>query len=220
MLKSLYPLINWDIVQIVGFDLDGTLYDEMDFIVQVYKPISEIMAKLCNSPAERIFIWMLQRWLEMGSSYNRIFSDVLSNHGIRGDAAETIIAECLSVFRGYKPELHLPFRVSAILDRIKERFGCFLISDGSANLQMKKFKALGLERWISHDNFGITGFHGHDFAKPSTKILDKISLLRTCSLPKSVVYFGDRDIDSQFATAAGFQFVRVNGLIPTTTCKK
>ena len=144
MLKSLYPLINWDIVQIVGFDLDGTLYDEMDFIVQVYKPISEIMAKLCNSPAERIFIWMLQRWLEMGSSYNRIFSDVLNNHGIHGDVANSIVAECLSLYRGYKPLINLPIRVSVILDYIKKSHDLFLISDGHEFLQMEKFKVLGL----------------------------------------------------------------------------
>lgn len=217
MLKSLYPHINWDVVKIVGFDLDGTLYDEMEFIVQVYRPISKVLALLCKMPPERIFTWMLQRWLEVGSSYNRIFAEVLGNSGIRGDAAETIIAECLSIFRGYKPELHLPFRVSVILDYIKNNYDLFLISDGNSLLQMEKFKALGLERWISHDNFGIMGFYGPDFAKPSTKIIDKISILQTCSLPERVIYFGDRDIDSQFADAAGFQFVRVYGLIPTTT---
>jgi len=217
MLKFLYPQVNWDIVQIVGFDLDGTLYDEMEFIVQVYRPISQVLAQLCKMPPERIFTWMLRRWLEMGSSYNRIFSEVLSNHGIRGDAADSSVAECLSLYRGYKPVMSLPIRISVILEHIKKNYDLFLISDGNSSLQMEKFKVLGLERWISPNNVGFTEAYGFDFAKPSTKIIDNILVLQTCKLTKSVIYFGDRDIDRQFAAAAGFQFVRVYGLIPTTT---
>jgi FMN phosphatase YigB (HAD superfamily) len=216
MLKSLYPLINWDIIRIAGFDLDGTLYDEMDFIMQVYKPISDILAKLCNSSPEQISGLMSQRWLMKGSSYDLIFAEVLSNHGINGAAAEAAVTECLAVYRGYKPQMCLPPRVSFIMDYMKNNYDLFLISDGNSSLQMEKFTVLGLARWISSYNVGFTGLYGLDFAKPSIKIIDKISALQQCKLPESVVYFGDRDIDKQFAAAAGFQFVSVQGLISST----
>jgi FMN phosphatase YigB (HAD superfamily) len=200
-------------IRIAGFDLDGTLYDEMDFIVQVYKPIADNLTKLCNSSPEQISGWMLQRWLMKGSSYNSIFTEVLSNYGIHGPAAEAAVTECLAVYRGYKPQICLPLRVSFILEYMKKNYDLFLISDGNSSLQMEKFKVLGLARWISSDNVGFTGLYGLDFAKPSIKIIDKISVLQKCKLPESIVYFGDRDIDQQFAAAAGFQFVSVQGLI-------
>ena len=214
MLKSLFPEVKWDNVQIVGFDLDGTLYDEIEFIVQVYQPISQILANFCDTPPEPIFKWMLCRWLEKGSSYNYIFSEVLNNHGIHGHAIASIVSECVSVFRNYKPILKLPIRVSLILDLIKEQYKCFLVSDGTVSLQLAKIKALGLERWFSSENIRITSCYGQDFAKPSTKIIEKISLLHTCTCPTKVVYFGDRIIDKQFADSAGFQFMKVNVLFP------
>ena len=39
-MKSLFNKINWDEISYVGFDLDGTLYDEYDFIYNVYLEIS------------------------------------------------------------------------------------------------------------------------------------------------------------------------------------
>ena len=39
MLNVLYPDIDWSHIKYIGFDLDGTLYDEFEFIVQTYKKI-------------------------------------------------------------------------------------------------------------------------------------------------------------------------------------
>jgi len=214
MLRSLFPQVKWDNVQIVGFDLDGTLYDEIEFIVQVYRPISRILANFCDTEPEPLFNWMLLRWLEKGSSYNSLFSDVITNHGIDRNGAASVVSECVSVFRNYKPILKLPDRVSTILDLIKEQYECFLLTDGTASLQFAKIKALGLHRWFSSENIGISGVYGPDFAKPSLKMIEKISVLQRCACPLKVVYFGDRIIDKQFADATGFQFVHVNVLFP------
>ena len=45
MLKYLYPQINWNNINYVGFDLDGTLYDEADFIAQAYIKISNYLSQ-------------------------------------------------------------------------------------------------------------------------------------------------------------------------------
>ena len=39
MLSALYPNINWSEIDCIGLDLDGTLYDEYEFIKQVYYSI-------------------------------------------------------------------------------------------------------------------------------------------------------------------------------------
>ena len=214
MLKSLYPHIDWDSVRVAGFDLDGTLYDEAEFITQVYEPISGRLATACGAGQADIHEWMLRRWLEKGSSYNRIFGEVLTRHGITGPVADAVIDECLSLFREFRPALTLPVRVSAVLDLMSEQFSLFLVSDGSAALQTEKIRALGLNRWFSPENVGISGCHGPGFAKPATRIIGTIGALKCGTSQAEAVYFGDREVDAQFASAAGFQYIRVSCMIP------
>lgn len=214
MLKSLFPHIDWDIIKVVGFDLDGTLYDETEFIAQVYRPISELIGTACCTSSSQIHSAMLRRWIEMGSSYNNIFSEILTSHDIYGTAANHIIAECLALFRNFRPALTLPARVSSLLELMNESFDFFLASDGSVQLQMNKFRALGLECWFNPDNVAISGRNGPGFEKPSVKMLREIAVLQTGLDPRSIVYFGDREIDRMFAEAAGFQSVTVSCLIP------
>lgn len=213
MLKSLYPHIDWDTVKSVGFDMDGTLYDEAEFISQVYKPISIRLSVACGVAAEGIHLLMFRRWLEKGSSYNRIFGEVLERFGVGEPAAEIVIADCLAIFRNFQPLLKLPVRVDTLLECMHENFMLFLISDGSAALQLAKMRALGLERWFLPENMGISGCYGPGFSKPATRIIDKIAVLQSIK-PSEVVFFGDREQDEHFAAAAGFHYIGVTCLIP------
>jgi FMN phosphatase YigB (HAD superfamily) len=215
MLKSLYPRVDWDRVRVVGFDMDGTLYDEAEFIAQVYRPIAAIIARSAGSPVESIHAALLRRWLEKGSSYNRIFDEALAARGVLDLAAQRAIDECLAAFRGFTPSLTLPARVQAILDAMIEKYPLFLVSDGSPGLQQRKFAALGLSRWFEAVNVGFCANLGAGFDKPDTRILGEIRVLREGSAPADVVFFGDRAIDARFAANAGFHFVRVQCMHPS-----
>jgi FMN phosphatase YigB (HAD superfamily) len=209
MLKSLYPGVDWDRVRVVGIDMDGTLYDEAEFIAQVYRPIAAIIARFTGSAAEPIHAALLRRWLEKGSSYNRIFDEALAAGGVLDLAAQHAIDECLAAFRGFTPSLTLPARVPVILDAMIEKYPLFLVSDGSAALQQRKFAALGLGRWFEPANVGFSATHGAGYDKPDTRILRGIRVLHEASAPADVVFFGDREVDARFAASAGFDFVRV-----------
>lgn len=210
MLKYLYPDIKWDAIKVVGFDMDGTLYDEFEFIVQVYVPIAELLAKTANGNKTGIYSWMIERWLEKGSSYNYIFEEVLINHGVEETARNRIIPECVDMLRSFKPTLVLTSRVKIMLDFFKRNFDIFLITDGSGSLQKAKIKTLKLHSWFKPENIGISGCFGKQYQKPITLILGEIGIFKnTVVEPQEVVYFGDRQIDRQFAANAGFQFVLV-----------
>ena len=214
MLKSLYPKISWDEVAIIGFDMDGTLYDEVDFISQVYRPIAINLTNVIDKEPNIIYSWMLSRWLEKGSSYNHIFEEVLSEVNLKKDHERIIINECLEIFREYKPKIHLSEWVEILLNEIGKSFDLFLVSDGPGKLQTRKFESLDLGRWIMKKNIGITGNYGAEFYKPSIKIIEKIEILGDGDFEGRVVYFGDRDIDEEFSRQAGFSFVRVNCMKP------
>lgn len=209
MLKSLFPQVNWDNIRVVGFDLDGTLYDEFDFITQVYIPIANILADAASADSDTIYSWMLRRWLEKGSSYSFVFSEVLEPYNLNKAKTDAVISKCLDTFRGFKPDLVLSQRVKFLLDVFYHSYAMFIVSDGSSNLQAAKVKSLGLLNWFELDNIAVSGDFGAQYTKPSILCIDKISILQSGLEPNQVVFFGDREVDRQFSITAGFQFVPV-----------
>jgi FMN phosphatase YigB (HAD superfamily) len=206
MLKSLFPQVTWDQIEAVGFDLDGTIYDELDFILQVYLPIAILLANLSNQDQQEVYRWMVNRWLEKGSSYNRIFEEVLSSKGV--DEGKKTIERCLHIFKHFRPEISLTNRVKILLDNFKSNYPLFLITDGNDLLQRAKFKALGLGKWFEINNIAISGDYGRKYQKPSAFMASQIEVLRDIK-PSRVIYFGDREVDALFARNAGFGFIPV-----------
>ena len=214
MLKSLYPEIDWSGIEIIGLDMDGTLYDERDFIFQVYHPIANMLSSAGSRSSEQIHSWMFERWKEKGSSYNHIFDEVLSFDNVGSDIKSKLVSDCLRIFHNFSPNLFLSAAVKTVLDVMHRDFSLFLVSDGSNELQMRKFESLNLGRWITSSNVGISGKYGANFYKPAIKILEKIEILKYADYAGRVVYFGDRDVDAIFSDNAGFEFVRVNCMKP------
>jgi putative hydrolase of the HAD superfamily len=208
MLKSLFPNINWQSIKIIGCDMDGTLYDEFDFIAQAYKPIAQRLAEACDDTMRTIYSWMVQRWLEKGSSYPHIFSEVLQEYEVEEVQREPIIIELLDIFRNSNPQLLLSNRVQVLLDFFKSNFELFLVTDGGITLQSAKFKALGLEKWFIPENVWISGASEPHYQKPSKNIVEKIKILTPGVQPQHVVFFGDREIDRAFALNLNYQFVQ------------
>lgn len=202
-MNVLFKKINWKIVRYVGFDMDGTLYDEFEFIVQVYKEISKMLKN-------GSFEFMCKLWLEKGSSYNKIFEEAFNFYGLTKNInKDNFISKCLDIYRKFNPVLKLPERTKFILEHCKKEYELFLVSDGSPDLQKKKFYSLGLDKYFAYDKVLFTQEYPKKYEKPNT---DLIKLLKI--EPSRAVYFGDRDIDRDFAINAGMQFQRVYNMIP------
>lgn len=208
-MKYLSSNIDWREVQVVGFDIDGTLYDEIEFISQVYRPISHIIADACSVDKEEVFDRILARWMEKGSSYDRIFEEVLLDHEVSHPERTKDIDKCLSAYRSFNPGLSLSSRVQFLLQVLSSAHTLFLVTDGTPKLQRAKFRSLELERWFSASNSIFTGEYGEGRAKPDTRTLSDIEIPAVTSAPDKVVFFGDRQCDCEFANRAGFHFLRV-----------
>ena len=215
MLKYSHKTPDWNLVDSVGFDLDGTLYDEFEFISQVYHPISLILSEALNKDPFSIYDTLIKRWEKMGSSYNRIFEEVLLDTPISDSQRLFIIQQCLGEFRHFQPNLSLTCRVENCLEWYSKRFPLFLVTDGSQSLQQAKIKSLGLLRWIMPDNIVITGSLSPCTAKPDPHIISQLALFKDLEpSQRRHVYFGDRTVDRDFANNCGFDFIGVKVMIP------
>jgi putative hydrolase of the HAD superfamily len=210
MLNALYPDIPWPQIKCVGFDLDGTLYDEFVFICQVYRAILKENSH-CFEHIDMAFQYMLDRWLEKGSSYNRIFDETFELFAGEVVAKETFIEGSLEIFRCFEPALELPPRNMHLMRIFKQKFDIFLISDGPPCLQRHKFHSLKLDTIFSADRVIFTGDMGGACYKPNPASFEKLGLEY---FPSEILYFGDRSIDLEFSRRLGIHFQKVYNMVP------
>ena len=207
-MNTLYSNLSLDGIYTIGFDMDGTLYDEFDFITQVYSEIvnqSEGLIQSDNTKKK----WMNERWLNKGSSYPYIFRETFKKFGKNKDCEAEFVDYAVKTYRNFNPKLNLSNRAKFALDFFASKYPIFLITDGNSDLQRKKFNSLGLEQWFNEESVFFTGDFSRSHHKPSTGIVSHLDL--NCSNEK-VLYFGDRDIDKKFCEMVGFNFQMVNSM--------
>ena len=100
MKNVLFSNISWEKVKYIGFDMDGTLYDEYEFVIQPYKKISKLFFN-----DKQVFFFLSNRWLEKGSSYNKIFGEAYKNFNEKlkdSISEEDFINQCLDIYRNFE----------------------------------------------------------------------------------------------------------------------
>jgi len=129
----------------VVFDLDDTLYDEIDYCRSGFEAVAEFLAKPAETPnAERIFdaLW------EQFKAGNRIktFNAALQQLGI--DYNDKLIGELIEVYRSHIPKITLPADSRDVLYRLSGRYILGLLTDGFLPAQQLKVQAMGLEKYF------------------------------------------------------------------------
>lgn len=209
MLNALFPEVKWNEIKSVGFDLDGTLYDEFVFIQQAYRAILLEYAEYFEY-IDIPYRYMLGRWLEKGSSFNRIFEETFDLFVVGSLTKATFIEGAIEIFRNVKPNLVLSSRNRYFLEFFKENYDIFLVTDGFSSLQKRKFLALGLDRFFSSERVVFTGELGKEFFKPHCLAYELLGI----QFPHAaVIYFGDRELDREFACRLGLNFQLVYNMV-------
>ena len=90
----------------------------------------------------------------------------------------------------------------------KENFKLYLITDGNHELQKRKFTSLELEKYFDERYVVFTGEHSSEYHKPKNKSLELIDLNFDNS-----VFFGDRNIDREFALSSNIKFIKVKDML-------
>ena len=171
-------------IRCVLFDLDGTLYDEKDFVMSGFRAVSGYLSKIRGVDAEKCF--------------DILRSDFES--GLRGKNFDTLIEklgldietpDLVRVYRQHKPRIHLFADAQEILDKLKGSLYLGLITDGWREVQQKKVSSLKVRRYF--DVITFTDAHGKENWKPSLKPFE-ITLEKLQIGAKESMYIGDNPI--------------------------
>lgn len=152
-------------MKIVCFDLDDTLYKEIDYLRSAYREIAVYAANHCygcsDSPmilAVKAYETMLLAYKEGQNAFERLNAFLGINLPIN---------QYLQIYRMHKPNIHLSESAVSALNSLKSP-ECIigLITDGRSVQQRNKMEALGLNRWIMDEDIVISEEYGSE--KPTS----------------------------------------------------
>jgi len=188
----------------VVFDLDDTLYDEVEYCKSGLASVSEFLASLPEMPSyERLFGAFWKQFA--AGNRTKTLNAALDELGI--DYDDRLIRQLIKVYRDHVPQITLPQESRDVLSRLSGKFTLALLTDGFLPAQRLKVQALGLEKHFS--SIIYTEQLGRDFWKPSTAGFEK--LMETLNAkPDSMVYVADNEIKDFIApNRLGFVTIQI-----------
>lgn len=169
----------------VIFDLDDTLYDEVEYCRSAFASVAEFLANSPGSPsADRIFDCF---WNQFKSgNRTKTFNAVLDELGIGYD--DGLIQELVQVYRNHTPKISLPPDSRDVLRQLGAKYELALLTDGFLPAQQLKVRALGLEKYFEYIIY--TEELGRECWKPSPAGFEKlIEALKV--KPENIAYVAD-----------------------------
>jgi putative hydrolase of the HAD superfamily len=172
----------------VVFDLDDTLYDELDYCKSGFNAAAQFLSGLPNLPsphtADDIFSTL---WDQFSTGdHTKTFNGALKKLKIEYD--EGTIRNLVSIYRNHKPAIKLPDETQSILDILSPKYTMAILSDGFLPAQQLKVHALGIERYF--DAIIYTESLGRACWKPSTAGFEYL-LKQLKKRPQNCVYVAD-----------------------------
>ena len=171
----------------VVFDLDDTLYDELEYCRSGFEVVAGFVANLPESPpAESIFDSLWKQF--SAGNHTTTFNSVLDELGISYD--ENLIRELVKVYRNHVPKIILPDDSKEVLQQLSGEYTLALLTDGFLPAQKLKVQALGIEKYFKCIIY--TEELGRDCWKPSPAGFKQI--MQTLNTqPENMAYVADNE---------------------------
>jgi putative hydrolase of the HAD superfamily len=188
----------------VAFDLDDTLYDEVEYCKSGFGAVAKFLANLPDMPsAERISDAFWKQFA--AGNRTRTFNAGLDQLGIRYD--DKLIEKLVKVYRSHRPKITLPQDSRDALGQLSGKWTLALLTDGFLPAQQLKVRALGLERYFKCIIY--TEELGRQFWKPSPVGFEK--LMETLKAkPENIAYVADNPMKDFIApNKLGFTTIQI-----------
>jgi len=188
-------------MMVVAFDLDDTLYPEIEFVESGFRAVSRAAARAWGV-SERAAYRVLRESLDRDGRGCQL--DRLCQHFER--PLRPWVARWLHVYRAHEPEIHLPQETLRVLCRLRDH-PLYLVTDGHKGVQARKIAALGLGSHFRHCY--LTNRYGRRFQKPSPHVFQLLCRRERCAAGE-VAYIGD-DPSKDFVgiRPLGFRTIRL-----------
>jgi len=192
----------------VVFDLDDTLYDEIEYCKSGFAAVAEFLANRSEprpssmdeheapstplqprpSPrqAERIFGVLWEQFTT--GNRTKTFNAALDELGIGYN--DKLIGELIEIYRNHNPKITLPKDSRDVLCELSTKYTLALLTDGFLPAQKLKVQALGIEKYF--ELIVYTEQLGRECWKPSPAGFEKIiQALR--AKPENTAYIADNE---------------------------
>jgi len=169
----------------VVFDLDDTLYDEVEYCKSGFASVAEPIANLPKAPpTQDIFAALWKQF--SASNHKKTFNSALDELGI--DYDDDLIQELIKVYRNHIPKIALPDDSRDVLVELSDKYTLALLTDGFLPAQQLKVQALGIEKYFKCIIY--TEQLGRNCWKPSPAGFEK--LLQTLNVKaETAMYVAD-----------------------------
>ena len=180
----------------VIFDLDDTLYDEIEYCKSGLDAVAEFLVNRPESISaisttvqadmKRIYKVLWEQFKT--GNRTRTFNAALDKLDINYD--DELISELIEVYRRHKPKIKLPPDSRDALCELSTKYTLALLTDGFLPAQQFKVQALGIEKYFK--SIVYTEQLGREFWKPSPVGYEKI-LHSLMAKPENTVYIADNE---------------------------
>ncbi len=171
----------------VIFDLDDTLYDEIEYCKSGFAAVAEFLAELTGTPsAGHIFTALWSQFT--AGNHTRSFNAALDELEMSYD--DKFIRELVDVYRNHVPRITLPEDSREVLGELRTKYTLALLTDGFLPAQQLKVRALGIEDCFK--SIVYTEQLGRGFWKPSPVGFERI-MQDLDEQPQNMVYVADNE---------------------------
>jgi len=168
--------VNQSMITTVIFDLDDTLYDELQYCKSGFRAVAESLVekKGASFDAERIFETLNEQF--RSGDRTKIFNAALERLNIGYD--RQLIAELVRVYRNHRPQINLPQDAGTTLEKLSKDYRLAMLTDGFMPAQRLKVEALKIARYF--ECIIYTEELGREYWKPSQtgfkRLLEKMQI--------------------------------------------
>jgi putative hydrolase of the HAD superfamily len=174
-------------IDTVIFDMDDTLYDEVDYCRSGFMAVADVLTQSPGSPPPERILQAL--WTQFTSGNNtKTFNVALEGLGIASESK--LIQNLVTVYRNHTPAICLPAESRNVLERLSGKYTLALLTDGFLPAQQLKVKALHIEKYFK--SIIYTEQLGREYWKPSPVGFEKL-LESIGTRPERAVYVADNE---------------------------
>jgi len=204
-------------ITVVVFDLDDTIYDEVDYCRSGFAAVAEFLAEKSDALSANSIFEGLWRHFSAGDR-TRTFNAALDELDIPYDNLK--VSQLVDVYRNHVPKIKLPHESREVLDELKSKYILAMLTDGFLPAQQLKVRALGIESYFTRIVY--TEQLGREFWKPSPAGFEKI-IHDLGARPENSVYIADNEKKDFIApNKLGFSTIRLvrRAGIHTASCQE